>query len=99
MQHQPDDLFDSIESAHDYIALLTEVVRDAKRDLKNDLASIDNSRFPRRVDAVRLVSYHLDKLQLHMSASAHILNDLRSIRRLLFEERQFRLDAEIRKGL
>lgn len=97
MQHQPDDLFDSIESAHDYIALLREVVREVKRDLENDLASGDNSRFPRRVDAIRLASYHLDKLQHHMSSSARILNDLRSIRRLLFDERQARVDAEMRK--
>jgi hypothetical protein len=99
VQRQPDGIFDSIESAHEYITLLIEIVGDVRRDLENDLASVDSSQFPRRVDAIRLASYHLDKLQLHMSASARILNDLRSIRRLLFEERQTRVDTETHRSL
>lgn len=95
----PEGLFDSIESAHDYVTLLSEVVRDVKGDLENDLTSGDGSQFPRRLDAIRLASYHLDKLQHHMRASARILNDLRSIRRLLFEERQTRPEAETEKEL
>jgi hypothetical protein len=86
-------LFDSIESAHDYIALLTEVVSDVKRDLEADSKAGSRSQNPRRLDAIRLAMYNLDKLHRHMSASARILNDLRSIRRLLFEERRLTAQA------
>jgi hypothetical protein len=98
VQH-PDDLFDSIESAHDYVTLLNDVVMAVKRDLESDLTGGDILQSTRRLDAIRLASYHLDKLQVHMTASARILNDLRSIRRLLFEERHTRSEAETEKGL
>jgi len=80
-------LFDTIESAHEYIKLLSEVASDAKRDLEADVSSQDGVHPSRTQDAIRLASYKLDRLQLHMSASSRILNDLRSIRRLLFQER------------
>lgn len=31
--------------------------------------------------------YNLEKLEVHLSRSSRILNDLRTLRRLLFEER------------
>jgi hypothetical protein len=46
-----------------------------------------NSNFPRRVEALKLALYTLIKLEFHMQRSGRVLNDLRSLRRLLFEER------------
>jgi hypothetical protein len=39
------------------------------------------------MDALRLALYNLEKLEFHFHKSVRILNDLRSLRRLLFEER------------
>jgi hypothetical protein len=93
VDHQPEGLFDSIESAHEYIKILAEVVSDVKKDLETDIKGEEGTKFPRRVDAIRLASYKLDKLQLHMNASSRILNDLRSIRRLVFRERKVGIEA------
>jgi len=36
---------------------------------------------------LRLALYNLEKLAIHMNKSRRVLNDLRSLRRLLLEER------------
>jgi hypothetical protein len=41
----------------------------------------------RRKEALLLVSYNLAKLNLHITSSRRILNDLRMLRRLLLAER------------
>lgn len=79
--------FDSVESAHEYLNLLREALIEAKQEIDGDLASGANDQFPRRVDALRLVLYKLDKLEQHLRSSGRLLNDLRSLRRLLLEER------------
>lgn len=79
--------FDSIESAHDFVSLLSEAVADAKRDIDNDVQREANGKTSRRLEALRLTSYSLEKLESHMTKSRRILNDLRSLRRLLFQER------------
>lgn len=93
MNLQTDGIFDSIESAHDYVKLLVDVVREVRSDLENSASGGEFSRSSRGQDAIHLALYNLDKLQHHMRASSRILNDLRSIRRLLFEERQTTVDA------
>ena len=79
--------FESIESAHDFVALLGETVIEAKKEIDADIQKELGSKLPRRVEALRLVSYSLEKLVLHMKKSCRILNDLRSLRRLLVTER------------
>jgi hypothetical protein len=76
--------FDSIEGAHDYIRLLGEAVEDAQKSITEDLAEAAATKgVERRVDALRLVDYKLNQLRQHMSATSRILNDLRTLRRLL----------------
>jgi hypothetical protein len=80
-----EDQFESLESAHNFVALLAESVGETKRELE-----LDVQREPitsRRLDALRIALYNLDKLELHINRTSRILNDLRSLRRLLFEER------------
>jgi hypothetical protein len=48
------------------------------------------------LEAVRLALYKLEKLEQHIKASRRLLNDLRTLRRLLFEERS---DAETSKAV
>ncbi len=79
--------FESIESTHEFFTLLAEIVTDTRKDISEDVSKESNSHPSRRVDALRLAAYNLEKLELHVSKSRRILNDLRSIRRLLFEER------------
>lgn len=80
--------FDSIENAHMYISLLGETVAEARSDIDREVALAEEQKSHRRVQALRVAVYHLEKLQRHLSVSGRALNDLRSLRRLLFEERQ-----------
>ena len=79
--------FESIESAHDFVNLLSETVMEAKKEIDTDIQKELGSKVPRRVEALRMVSYSLEKLALHLKKSCRILNDLRSLRRLLVAER------------
>jgi hypothetical protein len=79
--------FDRIESAHEFVALLAETVREAKQDVEADVQRESTSQPSRHLDALRTALYSMEKLELHMNQSRRILNDLRSLRRLLFEER------------
>jgi len=86
MERGSGSAFESIESAHEYLALLTEVVNDAKKTIAAEIGN-GRSNGSRRGDALQIASYNLDKLELHIGRSVRILNDLRSLRRLLFGER------------
>ncbi len=85
--------FDSIESSHQYVALLAQAIEEAKLDVEGDIALAMADRASRRRDALQLVLYNLTKLESHMSASRRILNDLRTLQRLLLEEREMRAAA------
>jgi hypothetical protein len=87
MNHVSGSPFDSIESAHDFVSLFSDSVAEAKRDIETDIQRELKANVPRRLDALRLAAYNLEKLEVHLNKSRRILNDLRSLRRLLFEER------------
>lgn len=86
-----EEQFESLESAQDFVALLAETVAEAKRELEGDLQRELTSS--RRRDALRLATYNLARLESHLYRSRRILNDLRTLRRLLFEERTNRSNA------
>jgi hypothetical protein len=88
MKCEPSGPFDSVENTHEFFALLGEIVSDTRKDIEQDIKKESNGKVSRRVEAMRLAIYNLDKLQVHITKSRRILNDLRSIRRLLFEERK-----------
>jgi hypothetical protein len=79
--------FDSIEGTHEYFRLLSETLNEAKRDVASDIAKEEGSEFPRRLEALRLVLYKLERLEQNVKSSGRLLNDLRTLRRLLFQER------------
>jgi hypothetical protein len=91
MQRQSEQPFESIESTYDFFRLLSEAVTDAKRDIEVQIqAQTQRESSPkpsRRLDALRVVHYNVEKLEFHTNCNRRILNDLRSLRRLLFEER------------
>jgi len=83
--------FDTIESAHQYLQLLDKVLEEVQDNTDQDLKRIaltDTMAIGRSVEAVHLVSYKLEQLRHHIKASSRILNDLRTMRRLLLGERQ-----------
>ena len=67
--------------------MLVEAVDEAVLEIQEEIAQA-GTNVPRRVDAMRLAAYKLDKLKAQLVSSARILNDLRTLRRLLLEERQ-----------
>lgn len=79
--------FDSIEGSHEYVAMLAEALAEARRDVEAEIAAADRDEAARRKHALLLVSYKLAKLNLHIASSRRILNDLRTLRRLLLAER------------
>lgn len=79
--------FDSIESAQEFMQLLEETIDEAKQELERDLGRARTERDPRQVEALDLAIYKLGQLSTHTRKSRRILNDLRTIRRLLVSDR------------
>jgi hypothetical protein len=90
--------FDSIEDAHDFMTLLAQTVFETKLDIEADVQRESSSTFPRRAEALKLALYTLQKLEFHMLRSRRVLNDLRTLRRLLFEERTVSTVTQRPKG-
>ena len=86
--------FESIESAHEFVALLEESIREAADDVRGHLREAEAARDERQVRALNLALYKLTQLAANMHKSRRALNDLRSIRRLLFTERELDDSAE-----
>ena len=87
VSYQPETPFDDIEGSHEYVRLLAEAVDEARRDVERDIAAAEHEGADRRKEALLLVSFNLTKLNLHITSSRRILNDLRTLRRLLLAER------------
>lgn len=76
--------FSSLESAHEYVKLLGQQVREVRSSILEDITLADG----RRLDALRIVDLKLTQLDQHLVASGRALNDLRALRRLLLGERE-----------
>jgi hypothetical protein len=85
--------FDNIEASHEYVSLLAEAVKEAITEVEADIAL---AAVGRRKEALQLVHFNLTKLASHITSSRRILNDLRTLRRLLLDER--RLEAAVRSA-
>ena len=87
MSYRSETPFDNLESSHEYVTLLEEAVEVALAEVEADLALAGADGADRRKEALQLVLFNMNKLKGHMSSSRRILNDLRTLRRLLLEER------------
>ena len=94
MSYHPETPFDSIEGSHEYVAMLSEAIEEARRDVEEELVAAERDSADRRKEALLLVSYNLAKLNLHITTSRRILNDLRMLRRLLLAERGLGVDED-----
>ena len=89
MPDNPRTPFYSIEGAHEYVGMLGEAIEEARRAIQADTVAAASARgAERRLEALRLVEYKLDQLQNHIGSSSRILNDLRTLRRLLLGDRE-----------
>jgi hypothetical protein len=79
--------FDSVENAQQYVRLLVEAIAEAKSEIEADLGAAVAAKSQRRVQALRIVQFKLNKLEHHLTTSSRLLNDLRTLRRLLLDER------------
>jgi hypothetical protein len=80
---ETDHPFPSIESAHEYVGLLLQAIEETAADVDEDLGYARQDRSARRREAFQLIAYKLEQLRLHLSASSRLLNDLRTLRRML----------------
>jgi hypothetical protein len=79
--------FDSVENAQQYVRLLLDAIIEARQEIEADLAAAAKARLGRRLEALQLVQFKLNKLEQHLQSSGRLLNDLRTLRRLLMDER------------
>jgi hypothetical protein len=98
VSYDPETPFDSIEDSQEYVALLAEAIEEARQDVDADIAIAIAEGAERRREALQLVGYNLAKLTLHITTSRRILNDLRTLRRLLLAERQAETVAVVQRA-
>ena len=98
MNQESGSPFDSIEDAHEFLTLLAQTVFETKLDIEADVQRESSGNVPRRAEALKLALYTLERLEFHMLRSSRILNDLRTLRRLLFEERTLSTPTTRPKG-
>ena len=88
MKYKPETPFDNIESARQFVELLIEAIEESRRDVHADIALSEGNHSGRSKKALQLVSANLGKLSQHMTTSRRILTHLKTLRRLLLQERQ-----------
>ena len=93
MRNQTQNPFESIEDAHRYVTLLVEALGETEIEVRGQMDAPDGAD-DRRIQALRLVLHKLNQLRNHLEASRRTLNDLRTLRRLMFEEREPRPSTE-----
>ena len=65
-----------------------DAIETSKKSVDAQAVAAQAEGAPRRLEALQLVAYKLDRLAWHIDGSRRILNDLRTLRRLLLGERQ-----------
>jgi hypothetical protein len=81
--------FDTLESAHEFVGLLRTALDEAYSEIQKDTEAARRTEGSERlVDGLQLVDFKLNQLRQHLLASLIILNDLRTLRRLMLGERR-----------
>jgi hypothetical protein len=75
--------FYSIESAHEFMVVLENVIAGAQGELETMLDDATSASDERRKEALRLALFKISQLEVHTRKSRRILNDLGLIRSLL----------------
>ena len=98
MSYRPETPFDNIESAEQFVELLIEAIEDSRRGVDADIALSEGNRSGRSKKALQLVSANLAKLSQYMTTSRRILKHLRTLRRLLLQDRRLDNTPQTRNG-
>jgi hypothetical protein len=88
MQEPTASQFESIEGAREYVRDLLTVVEETRGIIQEELSENGAAERSRHCDALRLVDYKLVLLDKHLRDSSRLLNDLRTLRRALYGERE-----------
>jgi hypothetical protein len=83
MKTPAENQFDTLESAYQYIGVLTDVLEETRIDVNDEVELAENAGAARRIDALQLAAYKLERLRHHLDDSRRVLNDLRMLRRIL----------------
>ena len=86
--YSPATPFDSVENAQEYFRLLCETLAEVNVEIGKEIANATQSNSTRRVEALQLVLYKTQKLEEHVKAGSRLLRDLRTLRRLLLNEKE-----------
>lgn len=87
MSRRSETPFDNIENSYDYVSLLAEAIEEALAEVGTDISLAGAESAQRRKEALQLVHFKLSKLAMNIRSSRLLLNDLRTLRRLLLDER------------
>lgn len=98
MSYGPETPFDDIESAEQSVELLIEAIEESRGNVDADIALAEGNRSGHGKKALQLVSDNSAKFSQHMTTSRRILNHLRTLRRLLLQERRLDNNPQIRNG-
>ena len=98
MSYRRETPFDNIESAEQFVGLLIEAIEESRRDVDGDVVLAEANGSGRSKKALQLVSANLAKLSQYMTTSRRILNHLRTLRRLLLQERRLDHTLQTRNG-
>ena len=79
--------FESIESAYDFMNVLAQMIMEAITDLHQDHQAAVRGGQDRRARAIELALFKAKTLNCYVHKSRRTLNDLRTIRRLIMNER------------
>src|SRR5690242_9057038 len=79
--------FDTIESAYDFMGVLGETVLDAIKDLHRDHQNALQDGNARTAQAIEIALFKAKTLNSYVHRSRRALNDLRTLRRLILNER------------
>jgi hypothetical protein len=86
MNHRSDDPFENIESAQEFLTLLAETILETKLEFEANVHGESSSSSSQRAEVLKVVLYTLRKLEFHTTRSQRTLNDLRTLRGLLFAD-------------
>ncbi len=79
--------FDSIESAYEFMDVLAETILSVMQDLHRDHQIALEEAQDRRARAIELAIFKCRTLNCYVTKSRRTLNDMRTIRRLILNER------------
>jgi hypothetical protein len=80
--------FTTLESAQEFIALLSRSIEETKVDIDEELLEASQSGQGRRAEALNIAGYKIAELSAHTHKLSRLLNDLKMLRRVLHNDSQ-----------